>query len=101
MGFFCAVETERTSETLKETAPVDGTPVLDQLAELDEIMSAKEGANWVYSIPPDPDGPFLVADGDEFILGPGARAAILDMRKIDDLIMASGRDTATTRAVAI
>jgi hypothetical protein len=101
VGFFCSVETERTSETLKETAPVDATPVLDQLAELDEIMSAKEGANWVYLILPDPDGQFLLAVGDEFILGPGARAAILDMRKIDDLITASSRDTATTGAVAV
>lgn len=71
---------------------VDGTPVLDQLAELDQIMSVKEGTNWVYSIPADPNGPFLVADGDQFILGPGARAAILDMRKIDSLIAAVGRD---------
>jgi hypothetical protein len=98
---FCVIETGRTNATLKATAPVDGTPILDQLAELDQIMSAKEGVNWVYSIPPDPDGPFLVADGDEFILGPGARAAILDLRKIDNLITASGLDTATIGAVAV
>jgi hypothetical protein len=71
-----------------------GTPVLDQLAELDQIMSAKEGTNWIYSVPADPDGPFLVADGDEFVLGPGARAAILDIRRIDSLIAAVGRYSA-------
>lgn len=85
---------------MKTTATVDGTPVLDQLAELDQIMSAKEGGDWVYSVPPDPNGPFLIADGDEFILGPGARAAILDMRKIDNLITAVSYDAATAEAGA-
>lgn len=79
---------------MKTTATVDGTPILDQLAELDQIMSAKEGANWVYSIPADPNGPYLLTDGEEFILGPGARATILDMRKIDNLITAGGREPA-------
>lgn len=74
---------------VSETA--GGTPVLDQLAELDEIMSAKNGPDWVYLIPPDPDGPFLLADGDGFILGPGARAAILDIRMIDNLIASASR----------
>lgn len=83
---------------MKTTVTVDGTPILDQLAELDRIMSAKEGSDWVYSIPPDPDGPFLLTDGDEFILGPGARAAILDMRKIDSLIAAGGRDSAKSES---
>lgn len=80
------------------SGPVDGTPILDQLAELDQIMSAKEGTKWVYSIQPDPDGPFLIADGDAFILGPGARAAILDIRKIDSLIMTVGYDAQVIQA---
>jgi hypothetical protein len=100
VGFFCAVETGRTDMTLKATGSVGGTPILDQLAELDEIMSAKEGVNWVYSLPPDLDGPFLLADGEDFILGPGARAAILDMRKIDNLIATASHDAETVGAVA-
>jgi len=78
-----------------------GTPILDQLAELDEILSAKEGADWVYSVPPDPDGTFLIAEENDFILGPKARAAILDMRKIDNLIAAVDRDDAKAGAGAV
>ena len=94
------METGRENTTLKATESVGGTPILDQLAELDRIMSAKEGSNWVYSIPPDLNGPFLLADGEDFILGPGARAAILDMRKIDSLIATAGQDIATAGAAA-
>jgi hypothetical protein len=77
-----------------------GTPVLDQLAALDEILTAKDGADWVYAIPPDPDGPFLLGDGDGFILGPRARAVILDLRRIDDLIADAGSDAIDTGAAA-
>jgi hypothetical protein len=94
------METGRENATLKATESVGGTPILDQLAELDRIVSAREGPNWVYSIPPDPDGPFLLADGEDFILGPGARAAILDMQKIDNLIATVGQDIATVGAAA-
>lgn len=81
-------ETGGIFETLG-TDTGDGTPVLDQLAELDRTMSAKNGKDWVYSIPPDHDGPLLLADGDDFVLGPKARAVILEIRKINDLITAS------------
>jgi hypothetical protein len=94
------METGRENATLKATESVGGTPILDQLAELDRIVSAREGPNWVYSIPPDPDGPFLLADGEDFILGPGVRAAILDMQKIDNLIATVGQDIATVGAAA-
>jgi len=101
VGSFWKVWTERTCEKLKTVeTPVD-TPVLARLAEIDEAMSVREGVNWVYSILPDPDGPFLVADADEFILGPRARAIILDLRKLGRLIVHADSDAAATGAVAV
>jgi hypothetical protein len=63
----------------------DGTPILRKLWELDEVVSAKQGPDWVYTIPPDPNGPFVIVNGDEWIIGPKARACILEMRQMDRL----------------
>jgi hypothetical protein len=77
------------------------TPLLDKLAELDETLTAKAGPEWVFSIEPDHDGPFMYVDGDTYTLGPKARAMIVDLRRISDLIIEAGREAVAAEAGAL
>jgi hypothetical protein len=58
------------------------------------------GPDWVYSIEPDMDGPWVVrGEGpDEVILGPKARAVVLHNRRINDLIIEAGREAVAAEA---
>jgi hypothetical protein len=66
-------------------AKEDGLAILEHLARLDEAITAKKGPEWVYSVVPDMDGPFMYWDGETAVLGPKARAAILDLRRLGGL----------------
>jgi hypothetical protein len=79
----------------------DVTPILDKLAELDETLTAKMGPEWVFSIEPDHDGPFMYVDGETYTLGPRARAMIVDLRRINDLIIEAGREAVAAEAGAL
>lgn len=83
----------------------DAVAIIDSLEALDEKLSETMGPRWIYrdGIEPDIDGPWMLrGDGpDEVVLGPKARAVILQNRHINELIIEAGREALAAGAGAL
>lgn len=69
----------RPKQDREDVIPLDMTPVIDSLIELDENLTATKGPDWVYC---EEDYPVVPAYGETYTLGPKSIDLILELRCI-------------------